>query len=216
MVGDGFAGLLKELKERSGLSYGALGKRLHMSASTLHRYVNGDAVPVDYAPVERFARLCKATPEELVELHRRWVLADAARRKQKGAAAAAAAEEKRKPEQDAEPADRDRAPEPEPEPEQTPKQQPESEPEPAPQPEPRPEPVAAAAPDRPGSTTGTASRPARRIACDRVSTPGPATLKVPAWSSTTDRCRISSASSTCTNCSRGSRPSTVGTTGWAK
>lgn len=153
MVGDGFAGLLKELKERSGLSYGALGKRLHMSASTLHRYVNGDAVPVDYAPVERFARLCKATPEELVELHRRWVLADAARRKQKGAAAAAAvaaaAEEKRKPEQDAEPADRDRAPEPEPE--QTPKQQPEPEPEPAsePEPAPQPEPVAAAAPDRP-------------------------------------------------------------------
>nr|WP_206440161.1 helix-turn-helix transcriptional regulator [Streptomyces scabichelini] len=69
------------MKERSGLSYGVLGKRLHMSASTLHRYVNGDAVPTDYAPVERFARLCKATPEELVELHRRWVQADALRGK---------------------------------------------------------------------------------------------------------------------------------------
>ncbi len=74
-----FAALLGELKERSGLSYGVLAKRLHMSTSTLHRYCNGDAVPTDYAPVERFARLCKASTEELVELHRRWVLADAGR-----------------------------------------------------------------------------------------------------------------------------------------
>ncbi|MBO1337836.1 helix-turn-helix transcriptional regulator [Streptomyces sp. VRA16 Mangrove soil] len=77
--GDGFAELLRELKDRSGLSYGVLAKRLHMSTSTLHRYCNGTAVPNDYAPVERFARLCKARPEELVELHRRWILADAAR-----------------------------------------------------------------------------------------------------------------------------------------
>ncbi|MEU3610705.1 helix-turn-helix transcriptional regulator [Streptomyces sp. NPDC006872] len=74
-----FAELLRELKERSGLSYGTLAKRLHMSTSTLHRYCNGDAVPTDYAPVERLARLCKASPQELVELHRRWVLADAVR-----------------------------------------------------------------------------------------------------------------------------------------
>ncbi|MFD9436667.1 helix-turn-helix domain-containing protein [Streptomyces sp. NPDC060002] len=74
-----FAELLRELKERSGLSYGMLAKRLHMSTSTLHRYCNGDAVPTDYAPVERLARLCKASPQELVELHRRWVLADAVR-----------------------------------------------------------------------------------------------------------------------------------------
>ncbi|MEU0384569.1 helix-turn-helix domain-containing protein [Streptomyces chartreusis] len=87
-----FAALLRELKERSGLSYGVLAKRLHMSTSTLHRYCNGDAVPTDYAPVERLARLCKASPEELVELHRRWVLADADRgRKGAGAAPADAA-----------------------------------------------------------------------------------------------------------------------------
>ncbi|MGW3915693.1 helix-turn-helix domain-containing protein [Streptomyces sp. NPDC005070] len=79
MAGNEFAGLLGELKERSGLSYGALAKRLHVSTSTLHRYVNGDAVPTDYAPVERLARACRATPEELVELHRRWVLADVLR-----------------------------------------------------------------------------------------------------------------------------------------
>ncbi|TXS66429.1 XRE family transcriptional regulator [Streptomyces sp. me109] len=77
VAGDQFAELLRELKERSGLSYGVLAKRLHVSTSTLHRYVNGDAVPTDYAPVERLARACRATPEELVDLHRRWVLADA-------------------------------------------------------------------------------------------------------------------------------------------
>ncbi|MEZ3182579.1 helix-turn-helix domain-containing protein [Streptomyces pimonensis] len=74
-----FAARLRALKERSGLSYGVLAKRLHMSTSTLHRYCNGDAVPTEYAPVERLARLCRASPGELVELHRRWVLADAAR-----------------------------------------------------------------------------------------------------------------------------------------
>ncbi|MGW6568844.1 helix-turn-helix domain-containing protein [Streptomyces sp. NPDC054975] len=84
MVGDEFATLLGQLKQRSGLSYGALGKRLHLSGSTLHRYVTGEAVPADYAPVERFARLCKATPDELVELHRLWVHADVTRRR-KGA-----------------------------------------------------------------------------------------------------------------------------------
>ncbi|MFF5566349.1 helix-turn-helix domain-containing protein [Streptomyces sp. NPDC012623] len=74
-----FAALLRELKDRSGLSYGALAKRLHMSTSTLHRYCNGTAVPHDYAPVERLARVCRATPQELMELHRQWILADAAR-----------------------------------------------------------------------------------------------------------------------------------------
>ncbi|OWA15910.1 transcriptional regulator [Streptomyces sp. CS159] len=79
MAGDDFAGLLRELKERSGLSYGTLGKRLHMSGSTLHRYVSGEVVPVEFAPVERFARVCRATPGELLELHRRWIRADALR-----------------------------------------------------------------------------------------------------------------------------------------
>ncbi|MFE3992042.1 helix-turn-helix domain-containing protein [Streptomyces goshikiensis] len=75
-AGSGFARLLRELKDRSGLSYGTLAKRLHMSTSTLHRYCTGDVVPTEYAPVERFARLCKASPGELLELHRNWVLAD--------------------------------------------------------------------------------------------------------------------------------------------
>ena len=82
-----FAALIRELKDRSGLSYGVLAKRLHMSTSTLHRYCNGDAVPTEYAPVERFARLCKATPDELVEAHRRWILADGARQRERKSAA---------------------------------------------------------------------------------------------------------------------------------
>ncbi|WP_306334734.1 helix-turn-helix transcriptional regulator [Streptomyces sp. KL118A] len=73
------AELLRELKERSGLSYGVLSQRLHMSTSAVHRYCSGDAVPPEFATVERFARLCEASPQELVEAHRRWVLADAGR-----------------------------------------------------------------------------------------------------------------------------------------
>ncbi|MGW2748620.1 helix-turn-helix domain-containing protein [Streptomyces sp. NPDC001450] len=75
------AKLLLALKERSGRSYGALGKRLHISTSTVHRYCNGTTVPNDYAPLERLARVCGATRDELVELHRHWILADAARRR---------------------------------------------------------------------------------------------------------------------------------------
>ncbi|MDQ0960681.1 transcriptional regulator with XRE-family HTH domain [Streptomyces sp. B4I13] len=82
-----FAALMRDLKQRSGLSYEALAKRAHMSTSTLHRYCKGDGVPGDNAAVARFARVCRATPEELVELHRRWVLADAARERARRAAA---------------------------------------------------------------------------------------------------------------------------------
>ncbi|MEU1086697.1 helix-turn-helix transcriptional regulator [Streptomyces sp. NPDC005892] len=75
-----FAAALVALKERSGMSYGTLAKRLHMSTSTIHRYCNGDAVPHEFAPVERLARLCRATPDEMVELHRQWILADQAKK----------------------------------------------------------------------------------------------------------------------------------------
>ncbi|WP_093781366.1 helix-turn-helix transcriptional regulator [Streptomyces sp. yr375] len=82
-----FAALLRELKQRSGLSYEALAKRAHMSTSTLHRYCKGEGVPADHAAVSRFARVCRATPEELIELHRSWILADAARERARRAAA---------------------------------------------------------------------------------------------------------------------------------
>ncbi|WP_329615524.1 helix-turn-helix domain-containing protein [Streptomyces brevispora] len=84
-----FAALLKELKDRSGRSYGVLAAKLHVSTSTLHRYCNGDAVPNEYGSVERFARLCGATSDELVELHRRWIVAEAARRRGKAESGAA-------------------------------------------------------------------------------------------------------------------------------
>ncbi|MEU4115357.1 helix-turn-helix transcriptional regulator [Kitasatospora sp. NPDC028055] len=76
---DEVARLLQELKSRSGLSYGALAKRLHVSTSALHRYCNGDVMPGEFTPLERLARLCRATPEERTELYRLWVAAHAAR-----------------------------------------------------------------------------------------------------------------------------------------
>ncbi|MEU2367435.1 helix-turn-helix domain-containing protein [Streptomyces pseudogriseolus] len=76
-----FASLLRELKGRTDRSYGSLARRLHMNTSTLHRYCAGDAVPVDFAPVERFAALCGATDAERLELHRRWLRASEARRR---------------------------------------------------------------------------------------------------------------------------------------
>ncbi|AUY49764.1 helix-turn-helix transcriptional regulator [Streptomyces sp. CB01881] len=86
---DEFAAMLRALKDRSGRSYGTLAARLHVSTSTLHRYCNGAAVPTEYAPVERLARVCGAGADELVELHRRWILADASRRKEPSAPAPA-------------------------------------------------------------------------------------------------------------------------------
>ncbi|MFF8016903.1 helix-turn-helix domain-containing protein [Streptomyces sp. NPDC007929] len=76
-----FAALLRTLKERTDRSYGSLARRLAMNTSTLHRYCAGEAVPLDFAPVERFAALCGASPEERLELHRRWLLAVAARQR---------------------------------------------------------------------------------------------------------------------------------------
>ncbi|MFB7242265.1 helix-turn-helix domain-containing protein [Streptomyces populi] len=76
-----FASLLTRLKERTGRSYAALARPLGMHASTLHRYCAGEAVPQDFAGIERFAVLCGASPEERVELHRRWIMAVAARRR---------------------------------------------------------------------------------------------------------------------------------------
>ncbi|MFD5921899.1 helix-turn-helix domain-containing protein [Kitasatospora sp. NPDC058201] len=76
---DEIARLLGELKSRSGLSYGALAKRLHLSTSTLHRYCRGDVVPTEFAPLDHLARLCRATPEERVELYRLWAVVHSAR-----------------------------------------------------------------------------------------------------------------------------------------
>jgi hypothetical protein len=76
-----FAALLTRLKGRTDRSYGSLARRLGMNTSTLHRYCSGDTVPLDFAPVERFAALCGASPEERMELHGRWIRAVAARQR---------------------------------------------------------------------------------------------------------------------------------------
>lgn len=87
---DGAARLLQELKSRSGLSYGVLAKRLHVSTSALHRYCNGDVMPAEFAPLERLARLCGATPEERTELYRLWGIAHEARGNRQASAPAPA------------------------------------------------------------------------------------------------------------------------------
>ncbi|MFM9590054.1 helix-turn-helix domain-containing protein [Streptomyces scabiei] len=76
-----FAALLRHLKARTDLSYAALARPLSLNASTLHRYCAGEAVPPAFTAVERFAALCGADPSERVELHRRWILAVAARQR---------------------------------------------------------------------------------------------------------------------------------------
>ncbi|MFJ6833672.1 helix-turn-helix domain-containing protein [Streptomyces sp. NPDC091209] len=83
-----FAALLRRLKARTDRSYAALARRLNMNASTLHRYCAGEAVPLGFAPVERFAALCEAGPAERIELHRRWILAVAARQRSRTATGA--------------------------------------------------------------------------------------------------------------------------------
>ncbi|MGY1496501.1 helix-turn-helix domain-containing protein [Streptomyces sp. QTS52] len=92
-----FAALLTRLKGRTDRSYGSLARRLGMNTSTLHRYCSGDTVPLDFAPVERFAALCGASPEERVELHRRWILAVAARQRTRTPAEPGTAAEPRTP-----------------------------------------------------------------------------------------------------------------------
>ncbi|MFF8830819.1 helix-turn-helix domain-containing protein [Streptomyces sp. NPDC015131] len=86
-----FAALLRALKERTDRSYGSLARRLGMNTSTLHRYCAGEAVPLDFAPVERFAALCGASPEQRLELHRHWLAAAAARRPSRTAGTAGSA-----------------------------------------------------------------------------------------------------------------------------
>ncbi|WP_442817106.1 helix-turn-helix domain-containing protein [Streptomyces sp. NBC_01334] len=87
-----FAALLTELKGRTERSYGSLARRLGMNTSTLHRYCAGEAVPQDFAPVERLAEFCGAAPEERLELHRRWLRAVAARQRARTTATSEAPE----------------------------------------------------------------------------------------------------------------------------
>ncbi|MFH8802164.1 helix-turn-helix domain-containing protein [Streptomyces sp. NPDC017936] len=113
-----FAALLRRLKDRTGRSYGSLARRLTMNTSTLHRYCTGEATPQDYAPVERLAAFCGATPEERLELHRLWLLAVTARQRPRAGEGAAEptriqeAAEPTRTEETAGPAEAEEAPEP--------------------------------------------------------------------------------------------------------
>ncbi|MFJ2648096.1 helix-turn-helix domain-containing protein [Streptomyces sp. NPDC087420] len=84
---DAFARRLREIRDGSGRSYGALARRVGVSGSTLHRYCSGSTVPVEFAPVERLARLCGCEGDDLIALHRLWVRADIERRKRQEAGA---------------------------------------------------------------------------------------------------------------------------------
>ncbi|MGW2299730.1 helix-turn-helix domain-containing protein [Streptomyces sp. NPDC001809] len=135
-----FAGLVRALKARDGRSYEALGRRLSVSASTLHRYCSGATVPEEFAVVDRLAQLCGADEEERRALETAWTRAADARRTPAPAPRA-------EPAPGSEPTPEPR-PEPEPGPEPAPTPGPERQtapghepsPEPSPQPHPAPEP----------------------------------------------------------------------------
>ncbi|MET9437377.1 helix-turn-helix transcriptional regulator [Streptomyces sp. NPDC006551] len=118
-----FAGRVRALKARDGRSYEALGRRLSVSASTLHRYCSGATVPEEFAVVDRLALLCGADEEERRALEVAWSRAARTRRPPV-------------PEPDAEP---EPAPEPDAEPGPGPEPKPAPEPEPAPEPASEPE-----------------------------------------------------------------------------
>ncbi|MFJ6443928.1 helix-turn-helix domain-containing protein [Streptomyces sp. NPDC091649] len=77
---------MSALREGSGRTYASLARRIGVSGSTLHRYCTGRTVPVEFAPVERLARLCGAPAGEREALHRLWIRADGERLGRPGAA----------------------------------------------------------------------------------------------------------------------------------
>ncbi|WP_317986026.1 helix-turn-helix domain-containing protein [Streptomyces sp. 5-10] len=171
-----FAELLRELKGRANRSYAALAARSGVSASALHRYCSGASVPGDYDVLARFGKVCGADAEELLELHRRWVLADAERKRavsrapaavsagRAGAAGSVVSRVETAGGSDAE-TGAESGPEPEPEPELVPGSEPEPDSGPeslraAPALAPAPEPPRAA--PVPGPEPGSAASPPRR------------------------------------------------------
>jgi hypothetical protein len=66
------AGLLGALKLRSGQSYETVGRRAHLSRSTTHRYCSGLSISPDFGTLERIAKACGPSDQELAELHRIW------------------------------------------------------------------------------------------------------------------------------------------------
>lgn len=75
VAGQRLADSLKELKQRSGLSYEELARRTFSTRSTLHRYCTGTTVPADYGIVAAIAKECGASPAELNALLEYWTAA---------------------------------------------------------------------------------------------------------------------------------------------
>jgi len=80
------AAFLTELKERGGLSYEQLGRKAHLSRSTVHRYCVGRSVPATFAPIEAIATACQASRADLAKLYRLWERADLVRPPKAGGA----------------------------------------------------------------------------------------------------------------------------------
>jgi transcriptional regulator with XRE-family HTH domain len=83
MSGAALAAQLTELKTRSRLSYEQLGRKAHLSRSTVHRYCTGRNVPATFAPIEAIATACGAERESrarFAEISRRVVAFTSERR----------------------------------------------------------------------------------------------------------------------------------------
>ncbi len=78
---------LAHLKQRSGRSYHWIGSRVNASKSTVQRYCTGHSVPHEFGIVERIARQCGATGEDIEKLFRLWARATSEAADTPGAAA---------------------------------------------------------------------------------------------------------------------------------
>jgi helix-turn-helix protein len=67
--------LLEDLKARSGVSYEGIGRKIHASKSSAHRYCTGLLVPREFGVIERIGRACGASHAELLRLHDLWASA---------------------------------------------------------------------------------------------------------------------------------------------
>ncbi|MBT2226651.1 helix-turn-helix domain-containing protein [Nonomuraea sp. NEAU-A123] len=70
--------LLTELKDRSGYSYAAIGRKANVSKSAVHRYCVGLSVPQTFGAIESIARACGADWATMNRLYAEWAVASEA------------------------------------------------------------------------------------------------------------------------------------------
>lgn len=73
---------LYRLKSEHKLSYAEIARRSDLSASRVNHYLAGDSMPKSVQVIKQLGRACGAGEDELAELHRLWIDADAERRRQ--------------------------------------------------------------------------------------------------------------------------------------